>query len=82
MKIQKHLKGYYKIHRSKSMNRKFVSGGPKLKSSGVYTEKFCEAVLEVWDMSYARGVDGFAGPTRLMYLTPSSGKKNWAGRRG
>ena len=61
MKIQKHLKGYYKIHRSKSMNRKFVSGGPKLKSSGVYTEKFCEAVLEVWDMSYARGVDGFAG---------------------
>ena len=65
MKIQRHLKCYYKIHRSKSMNRKFVSGGPKLKSSGVYTEKFCEAVIEVWDMCYARGVEGFAGEYTL-----------------
>ena len=65
MKIQKHLKGYYKIHRSKSMNRKFVSGGPKLKSSGVYTEQFCQAVLEVWDMACSRKVEGFAGEYTL-----------------
>jgi hypothetical protein len=65
MKIQKHLKGYYKIHRSKSMNRKFVSGGPKLKSSGIYTEQFCQAVLEVWDMACSRKVEGFAGEYTL-----------------
>ena len=41
-------KNYYKIHRSKSNKRKFVTGGKALKSSGEYTPKFCENVLECW----------------------------------
>lgn len=55
-----HAKGFYKIHRSKSMNRKFVTGGPKLKSSGEYTMKFCEAVLHLWEEAQASGDGGFA----------------------
>ena len=61
-KLVKDSKCYYRIHRSKSMNRKFVTGGKHLKDSGVYTVRFCEAVLHVWFMSAGARMEGFSGP--------------------
>lgn len=54
--------GYYTIHRSKSGLRKFVTGGPKLKSSGVYTVKFCEATIELWRVAAGMERKSFANP--------------------
>ena len=56
-------KSYYKIHRSKSNRRKFVTGGPKLKDSGIYTQKFCLAVVKMWDTACAAKMNGFANST-------------------
>lgn len=53
-------KCYYKIHRSKSMNRKFVTGGKHLKDSGVYTVRFCQEVHKTWLMGVAVRAEGFS----------------------
>ena len=60
VKMSTFEKCYYKIHRSKSNRRKFVTGGPKLKDSGVYTEKFCLAVVKMWDTACAAKMNAFA----------------------
>ena len=63
VKMATYEKCYYKIHRSKSNRRKFVTGGPKLKDSGIYTEKFCLAVVKMWDTACAAKMNGFANST-------------------
>ena len=52
VKQSKYEKSFYRIHRSKSNNRKFVSGGKRLKDSGIYTPGFCQAVFDVWQTAY------------------------------
>lgn len=51
-KQTKYEKCFYRIHRSKSNNRKFVSGGKRLKDSGIYTPGFCQAVFDVWQRAH------------------------------
>ena len=52
IKLAKYEKCFYRIHRSKSNNRKFVSGGKHLKDSGIYTPGFCQVVFDVWQTAY------------------------------
>lgn len=55
----KNQKCYYRMHRSKSMNRKFVSGGRHLKESGVYTRQFCLEVIKLHDKARREELGGF-----------------------
>lgn len=50
---------YYRIHRSKS-NRKLVTGGRKLKQSGVYTKGFCNACVKMFDCAQKANFKGFS----------------------
>ena len=53
---------FYKKHWSKSKARLRVSGGKKLKDSGIYTTKFCQAVADVWMAASASGMQCLARP--------------------
>ena len=43
----------------------FVSGGKKLKDSGIYTRPFCRAVMDVWASAAAAQDNGLTLPLQI-----------------
>lgn len=56
---------FYRKHLSKSKRRVFVSGGKKLKDSGIYTRPFCRAVMDVWASAAAVQDNGLTLPLQI-----------------
>ena len=61
-KIRNSNQVYYRKHLSKSRKRILVSGGKKLKDSGIYTPKFCGAVIDSWLKARASGMEAVTYP--------------------